>query len=591
MKNGVRKQMLRQILVKRVLALSAVTIFILGGVMMVLLYLSAYQSSSKEAVAAVETAGLNVSMLSDSLNNISSMVSYSPVTQNALSTYKKNGEWHEKSGLYTLFSSTVQYIRLIDNLVLLNNDYGYFSSMFVIPEQQKQTLCSFVEQLPSEKKDGRVSWYILGDTSEPQALLMRAIYDTSSPSLDFIGYLVITLNLRSLYEMAKSYQFRDSSELLLTDADGNILYAGMGTTAGGDISSIFGTEDNYSYCKVGGTAVLAARSGVLRNGWKLVELTPQRTLFITLWYWFSWIVLLLCVVTLLFSVALALISRSIVAPFQKMQQAMQQIEVGNFNVPTIPAIGIVEIDDLLLHFEEMAETLNDTIEEVYYAKLRESELTVQAQQSEIEMLQQQINPHFLYNTLDSINWMASMGATEEVSHMIVALSNFFRFTVNEHSVFTTIDRESDFAKNYIYLQKRRFGSTLSVEFDIMSGLGDYLTLRLLLQPLIENAIIHGTMRGGKNALIRIKIALSDNMINLTVQDNGIGMKQETITQILSHESKTSIGLPNILRRLELAFKGKYSFEIQSVPMEGTCIHISFPAVKSESELSALPKKS
>ena len=174
--------------------------------------------------------------------------------------------------------------------------------------------------------------------------------------------------------------------------------------------------------------------------------------------------------------------------------------------------------------------------------------------------------------------------------MIIALSNFFRFTVSEHSAFTTIEREVVFAENYVYLQKRRFGSALSVEFHVAPEVGKYLTLRLLLQPLIENAILHGTMRGGRSGVICVEIGLNKGRIRLSVKDNGIGMDKDTIKRILDQRGKRSIGLPNIMRRLELVFKEQCFFDIQSAPMDGTQILIEFPAVGSEEELNRLTKK-
>lgn len=490
---AVKGRSLRQILLRRILALSAVTLIILSGIMTMLLCVSSYRSNYTEAAAAIEYAGSNLDLLSDSLNNISSMVAYSSITQEALSTHKRDGGGQDMKGLHTLFSSTAQYIRFIDNLILLDGDLNYFTSMFILPETQKEALCAFVRQLPEEKKNGRVTWYILRDGEKEQAFLMRAIYGMNSVSLDYIGYLMITLNIQAIYAMVKEAHFTDVSELLLVDANGTVLYDGGGMSGDRDMSTVLHAPASCGYRKVENRPVLAAHSDVLRNGWVLVELTPQYMLFRAAWYSLGWMILLFGVVTLISSVALLLISRSITAPFERMQQSMRQIERGDFNVPAIPAVGILEIDELLLRFEEMAERLNDTIEEVYYAKLRETELTMCAQQSEIEMLQQQINPHFLYNTLDSINWMASMGATEEVSHMIIALSNFFRFTVSEHSAFTTIEREVVFAENYVYLQKRRFGSALSVEFHVAPEVGKYLTHRFA-YPSKSQMILKGTKK-------------------------------------------------------------------------------------------------
>lgn len=272
---AVKGRSLRQILLRRILALSAVTLIILSGIMTMLLCVSSYRSNYTEAAAAIEYAGSNLDLLSDSLNNISSMVAYSSITQEALSTHKRDGGGQDMKGLHTLFSSTAQYIRFIDNLILLDGDLNYFTSMFILPETQKEALCAFVRQLPEEKKNGRVTWYILRDGEKEQAFLMRAIYGMNSVSLDYIGYLMITLNIQAIYAMVKEAHFTDVSELLLVDANGTVLYDGGGMSGDRDMSTVLHAPASCGYRKVENRPVLAAHSDVLRNGWVLVELTPQ----------------------------------------------------------------------------------------------------------------------------------------------------------------------------------------------------------------------------------------------------------------------------------------------------------------------------
>lgn len=580
-----RSRTLYQATLRRMLALGCAALLVLGSMLGSVVFVLTYRSSRKAAGTAVETAAENMNLWAASINNISSMIAYGNVAQQALEGYWRSGGTAEVENMHTLFASSGQYIRIINNFIVLDSTCSYYNSMFVVSMSDRNTLTDFIRNLPEERKNGRAFWYILPDG---QAVLVRSIYSLNA-TMHTIGYLLITMDLEQLYSIARQYAFDESSRLYLLDSDGALLCGpdGADRTLPEGMPVHMGTE----YTTVGGEAVLAAHSGTLSNGWVLVELTPQSAVFAGVFQLLGWSVLLFCLTMALFMLVMLYISRSLTAPFGKMRQAMEQIETGNFAIPSISSVGILEVDQLLQRFGQMAERLDQTVEEVYQSRLREKELALSAQQSEIEMLQQQINPHFLYNTLDSINWMASFGATEEVSRMIVALSDFFRFTVSEHSIFTTVGREVAFAKNYVYLQQCRFGMALQVHFDIDPEAENDLTLRLLLQPLIENAIVHGVMNGSDGGTVRISIALKDGRLHLCIEDNGAGMDDATLQRLRETRGSHSIGLPNIIRRLELVYGEHHSFSIDSAPGRGTRVVISFPAVRTEEELQALTGRS
>ena len=276
----------------------------------------------------------------------------------------------------------------------------------------------------------------------------------------------------------------------------------------------------------------------------------------------------------------AAISRSITQPIYALRERAQSIGRGDLAAREPVVAEDETLQALSSSIEQMAQHLQQQMElnRQEQAKLRAMELA---------LLQSQINPHFLYNTLDSINWMASFGATEEVSRMIVALSDFFHFTVSEHSIFTTVGQEVAFAKNYVYLQQCRFGMALQVHFDVNPDTENNLTLRLLLQPLIENAIVHGVMSSTSGGTVRIWIAREHGQLHLHVEDNGAGMDDETLNQLRTTGGARSIGLPNIMRRLELVYGGHHTFSIDSTPGQGTQVDIIFPAVRTQEELREL----
>ena len=177
----------------------------------------------------------------------------------------------------------------------------------------------------------------------------------------------------------------------------------------------------------------------------------------------------------------------ITEPIVALQSRFADLEKGKFDVDISANIGIVELDDLVQRYNVMVQRLDSTIYENYEAKLREQTLVSHMKEAEMESLQMQINPHFLYNTLDSINWMALKAGNKGVSKMILALGNLFRYNINVKKSFTTIEAELKCASDYLYIQSARFDGKLSYFFHQDPEVAQCKVLRFLLQPLIENS--------------------------------------------------------------------------------------------------------
>lgn len=585
-----RSKTLRKFMIKRLLTLSLILVLFFESITLLILYGNIKQNALKASSAAMASADNYMALLVNSINNVSNMITFNSSMQSILS---QNILFTEQDGnrvaeIRALFASSMLYSQLIDNIIVFDAQKNYFTSMYVC--EQTQEIQKYFDDADFQQSYGQTLWYRMNEHGNNAFLALRKIqpYNISLSSSHELGYIAITINAHEIYEMLANFRYSPDSEYYIVDKDWNILAGSDFLSLEKDsLSTSLESNGNYYMQLEDGRALVSYCSNA-QSGWLLVEVTPELVILEPLLTWF---IAGLGVFVLLFIVFVLVsywVSQSIVQPFQKMQNAMKEVEEGNFDFPIIPKTEIDEIDKLMQRFHVMSYRLDTLIDEVYCAKIKENELILIAQQAEIEMLQQQINPHFLYNTLDSINWMANMGAMQEVSQMIMALSDFFRFTTGKHGTFVKISEEINFVRNYAYLQQIRFGPSLSVKISVDPQAEDYLIPRLLLQPLVENSLKYGITGKGGSGLVEISVQKEGQHIVCVVQDNGIGMNQESIDRILSSSSKTAnIGLPNIIRRLRLIFHQEYTLQINSKEQQGTTVTISFPAFQDENELKSI----
>ena len=206
-------------------------------------------------------------------------------------------------------------------------------------------------------------------------------------------------------------------------------------------------------------------------------------------------------------------------------------------------------------------------------------------QAQYQALQNQINPHFLYNTLDSIAWMCEQGRNAEAVEMVNALARLFRISISRGHELIPIRSELQHAESYLQIQSHRYKNQFSYSFDVQEECLDYLCNKITLQPIIENAIYHGINGLVDEGEIRISCRADGDDILFTVEDNGTGMEPEQVQAILRKERSdhTGIGIKNVNDRLKIYFGPAYGITIDSVPDEGTRVYIRMPKVREEAE--------
>ena len=274
------------------------------------------------------------------------------------------------------------------------------------------------------------------------------------------------------------------------------------------------------------------------------------------------------------------ISRKIVTgitePIQKLCEAAEAAGSGDFQIRA-QGEGLDEIAVLNASFNQMVEEIGALVEDI-----RVEELNLRA--AELRVLQEQINPHFLYNTLDNIIWLAESKDTEQVVKMVSALSSFFRTTLSKGREFITVREESEHIRSYLEIQQFRYRDILEYEVKIPEELWEYQVIKLTLQPLVENALYHGIKKKRGKGHISVSAERYKDVLIFKVKDDGMGMDEERLEQVrgifdgrIAEEQRSGgFGLFNVNQRIQLHYGTEYGLKVQSTYGKGTEIWVRIP---------------
>ncbi len=280
----------------------------------------------------------------------------------------------------------------------------------------------------------------------------------------------------------------------------------------------------------------------------------------------------------LLSMAVATMSGAYVSkPIRRLEQVMSKVEAGNLDI-SIEEQGFAEIRSLSHTFNHMLGRIRRLMEQIVHEQETK-------RLHELNALQAQINPHFLYNTLDSIVWMEERGRSREAIVMVTALARLFRISISKGRNIIPVREELEHVRNYLIIQKMRFTNKFDFVITAAPETLELHTVKLIVQPIVENAIQHGLEGYAVDeGLVEIDAYLEDDDLIFRVRDNGSGMPQSQVEAILtSPAGKSGIGVKNVHERIQLTFGGRYGLTIRSVLDEGTEVFIRLPALREGTE--------
>ena len=358
----------------------------------------------------------------------------------------------------------------------------------------------------------------------------------------------------------------------IADENGNIIYhpqqqliyAGLKTEHSTDSSDGTHTESNVIY----------SVKSLERSDWKIVgvcladEMITSKVEALTK-------NLIMIAIGVLFVTIFAggIFSKLFSKPANDLAKAMQKFENDTDKFVFEPVEGTAEITSLTESFEHMVLQIQELVE-----KVRQEEISLR--KTELKALQAQINPHFLYNTLDAIAWMCEEERHKDAVEMVNALARLFRISISRGHELISIEKEIEHAKSYLKIQNFRYKNQFTYDFKVDDTCLSYLCNKITLQPIIENAIYHGIDRMVDEGLIQIRIFQKDEKIVFEVEDNGVGMTEEQCQEILKKDAgdKAGIGIKNVNDRIKIYFGEEYGITIRSELDEGTCVTITMPKI-------------
>ena len=288
---------------------------------------------------------------------------------------------------------------------------------------------------------------------------------------------------------------------------------------------------------------------------------------------------LLALLVVMVIVLTMMIVAGIIKPIQELSQVTRQISQGDFS-----ARARTDTHDEVAQLADSVNSMTESLEELV-GKIKEDERKMR--HADLRLLQEQINPHFLYNTLDTIVWLIEGHASDKAVNMVVSLSEFFRLVLSKGREYITIQEEEMHIKSYLEIQQVRYRDILEYRIDIAPELYRYKILKLTLQPLVENSLYHGIKYKRAKGVIVVTGKLQGDTVVFQVQDNGVGMEKEELDNLCSEivkpcqDTGKGFGLANVNERIRMNFGPEFGMKIESAPGAGTCVEVVIPAIPYE----------
>lgn len=411
-------------------------------------------------------------------------------------------------------------------------------------------------------------------------LVYRGLQDDAGETA---GLLVLEIDANSFGSTILNKQKINEKQMnFLVDGSGSVVYCENSLPGGlveaaleqyrqGKRMFTFRLEDNTYFC-------CSQYNGMV--GWISFICMEQRALFPGSDTLRSYIAILVAVCVLVALALLMILSRMITKPLQTLNEAMKQVQNTDFEI-RLENDRTDEIGELTDSFNYMVDQIRTLVNRVYREQLAQKN-------AEMEALQAQINPHFLYNSLDSINWMLIDRGEMDISNVVVALGKLMQYSMDSRTSIVPLREEYRNARDYLIIQRNRLEDQLDYELELEEGLEEIRVPKLILQPLIENAIKHGVLESMHRCRVVVTTRREEDRICITVSDNGAGMtprKLEACRRLLNGTSteQENIGTRNVARRLQLHFDEQCEFRVTSEVGEGTSISLRIPMITNRGD--------
>ena len=468
-----------------------------------------------------------------------------------------------------LLTDVVFSRRDIHSISLFDKEGNRIDTNFTRPDIGFDVISAKADEL-----DGKIAWLPYSKSVS----IIPAVRQIRDMEMHLLGYMEINIFESSISKICSNQLLNMEGNVYVVNRNGIIMSGNdtslLGQSMNGDIKSqLVVGKSGYFIEDIAGKSTIVMYYPSRVNDWQFVGMIPMASLTKDTAYLRNIIFLSSLITIALFIFFSHFISVSLTGPLKQITEQMKKAKIRDWS-PQINYKGRDEIAFLTMEFNSMVLRMNSLVDKVIEQK---SYLNIQ----EMKALQSQINPHFLYNTLEIVNWMARARNAKEIVDIVLALSDMMRYITSHAEDIVTVEKELEYVRKYCLLQHARYLDKFSVEYDVDEDVLDCSVPKLSLQPIIENAILHafdGMKNGGE---IHITGKVYDKKIRLQIIDNGKGIDPETIRRMMDQQpipngTHVGIGVGNVDRRIKLIFGTEYGLKIISVPDHGSSFDIWLP---------------
>jgi two-component system sensor histidine kinase YesM len=574
----------------------------------------AYHKSSEAIKTKISTYSIQVmNQVSENiqneltkLENDSVDIAFSDLLQNTLISYDTLNEWEKNDAelkMQGLLAKRFSFFRSVtDVLVYTKNKEKIiaFGDLNFRLKLKPDYLNPIFEEAMS--KNGVPVWTISDKDNEEDSgdynyrlvnygnagILLSRSFRSLRQGIP-IGYMIIRLDEKYILKKFKDINLGNGSEIFILDDKGKVISSRSPeiktTKLYPDPSLIKELKQNkeneiFSFnSSILGKRNLIAYTYIPSSGWYVVSTIPFTYLIdesVRIGIYITILGFLCFLLALLLSF---IVSKSISKPLKQLVNSMNNVKTGNF-VIQIKDSSSDELGVVTTHFNNMVRELKFLIDEV---KSKENLKRL----AELKALQAQISPHFLSNTLNTVRWLANLQKAENISSLITSLIQLLHGSMGKGGELVSIREEVDYVRNYLNIMAFRYYDKFRVHYEIEEGILDFQILKFILQPIVENSLLHGLEPMEGQGMIVIKGYSFEDNLKITITDNGVGMTQDAMNNLMQEKPPypkarlSGIGIYNVDQRIKLYFGEKYGISIQSVPNLYTTIEITIPAVGEE----------
>jgi two-component system sensor histidine kinase YesM len=497
-------------------------------------------------------------------------------TYDVVAAYREYDEFQKWLGLNKEIANIRFYM---DNPTLLNN------WEFIRPDEEITSSAWYREAL---EHNGMIGWHYVRDETKKNREYLSLVRKIHFYNYNSYGVLVISLDGDHLNHILSQEPFWT----MIADQNGNVVASNNQGWIGRSLAELqMETLSPGSYeQEVEGRASMVIvddlNHAIGYNGLKIVSVFSidsivQEAERISLKGIFVIMISLVVALVLIYGVSRLLTKRLL-----KLSKQINKVSTGNLNT-SLSIDGNDEIGLLARQFNMMVDSVKSLLEEVHESNRQKNQLLIQQNEIKLKMMASQINPHFLFNALESIRMKAHMHHEKEIAHVVKLLGRLMRKNLQIGGSDISLENELDMVRCYLEIQKFRYGERLKYEIDADARANAVMVPPLIVQPLVENAIVHGLENSEEDGWVCVTARVENGELRIVVEDNGVGMERTRLSEIESRlndseedRENARIGLRNVHMRLKLKYGDPYGIRIESAPGQGTTVQLALPMGRS-----------